>query len=261
MQGVQGVERAAAIDAGVHVALGGAHLQVQHDQPAQPDGDRRRVLVDHPRVEDDRAVGAALVGAHPVRDGLAAGLLLALHEHAHVDRQGARRRLRARDVQQRQEVALVVGRAARVDAPVAHIGLEGRRRPRRRVADGLHVVVAVDEHRRRALARRAQLADGQRVAVGRHDAPLAARGATRCTTHAAARSRSAGSPPPVEIDGIRSQSRRSSSRRWSMRGTLDNAAWIPAAGGNTFAQRWAPRVTTSHAGGAVFGCTRDRNSA
>ena len=115
VQGVQGVERAAAVDAGVQVALGGAHLQVRHDEPAQPDGDRRRVLVDHPGVEDDRAVRAALVGAHPVRHGLAAGLLLALHEHAHVDRQRARRRLRARDVQQRQEVALVVGRAARVD--------------------------------------------------------------------------------------------------------------------------------------------------
>ena len=87
------------------------------------------------------------------------------------------RRLLAGDVQQRQEVALVVGRAARVDAPVADVGREGRGGPRVEVADGLNVVVAVDEDGRRALARGLQLAHGQRVALGGHDARLAADGA------------------------------------------------------------------------------------
>src|SRR4051794_31392891 len=39
---------------------------------------------------------------------------------------------------------------------------------------------------------------------------------TRSSTHSAARLMSAGSPPPVEIDGIRSQSRRSSRRASAM---------------------------------------------
>ena len=44
-------------------------------------------LVHHAGVEDDRAVGAALVGLEPVERVVAADLLLALDEHAHVHRQ------------------------------------------------------------------------------------------------------------------------------------------------------------------------------
>ena len=173
VQRVQGVEGAAAVDAGVQVALGGAHLRCSMTSPRSPmviAGVRSSTIPESKTIAQSAPRSSARTQC---ATAVAAGLLLALHEHAHVDRQGARRGLRARDVQQRQEVALVVGRAARVDAAIAHVGLEGRRRPCRRVADRLHVVVAVDQHRRRVLARGAQLADRQRVALGRHHAPLA----------------------------------------------------------------------------------------
>jgi hypothetical protein len=175
VHGVQRVERAATVDAGVQVAPGRAHEEVELDDPAQADGDRRRPLVDHPRVEDDRAVGPALVGAHPVGHRCAAGLLLALDQHADVHRERAGGGELARDVQQRQEVALVVGGAARVHAPVAHVGLEWRRDPGAGVAGRLHVVVAVDEHRRCVGARGAQLTDGEWVARRAHDPRVATR--------------------------------------------------------------------------------------
>ena len=72
---------------------------------------------------------------------------------------------RAGDVQQRQEVALVVGGAAREDAPVAHRGLERRRRPRLERARRLHVVMAVDQDRGGVLAGGSQLAHGERMPV------------------------------------------------------------------------------------------------
>ena len=165
VQHVQRVEHAAAVHAGVQVADAGAHLDLRHRHPAQPDGDRGRLRVDHAGVEDDRGVGAALVGADPLGDALRARLLLALDDDAHVDRQLALARQRAGGVQQRPEVALVVGRAARVQAAVADLGLERRRGPLAEVADALDVVVAVDQDRRRVGRRRAQVADRERVAV------------------------------------------------------------------------------------------------
>ena len=78
----------------------------------------------------------------------------------------------------------------------------------RLVAGVLHVVVAVDQHRRRVLARRAQLADHQRRAAGRVD-QLARRRRPRGrarSAHSAASRSAASLRAPAEIDGIRSQS-------------------------------------------------------
>ena len=49
-----------------------------------------------------------------------------------------------------EDLALVVGRAARVNLAVAHRRLERRRRPEIQRVDRLHVVVAVEEDRRLA---------------------------------------------------------------------------------------------------------------
>jgi hypothetical protein len=67
-------------------------------------------------------------------------------------------------VQERQEVALVVARAAGVQAAVADRGIERIRRPERARIRRLHVVVAVDQHRGRIGPARAQLAGAKRVA-------------------------------------------------------------------------------------------------
>jgi hypothetical protein len=118
----------------------GAHQEVQHDQPAQPDGDRRRVLVDHPESKTitqspprSSARTQCATASPPVSSSPSTSTRTLTGSAPACG-------LRARDVQQRQEVALVVGRAARVDAPVAHVGLEraasstppGRRRTARR---------------------------------------------------------------------------------------------------------------------------------
>ena len=167
VQRVEGVQRRAAVEAGVHGPLAGADLQAREHRPARPDRQRGRVGIEHLGVEGDHAVGAALVRRHPAVDVVGAGLLRALDQHPHVDRQLAGVGHGARDVQQRQEVALVVAGAAGVQPAVADVGLERRRRPRRLVAGVLDVVVAVDQHGRRALVTRAQLADHQRRAAGR----------------------------------------------------------------------------------------------
>ena len=96
---------------------------------AHGDVERGVRLVDHAAVEHDRAVGAALVLVDVAQHVRAADLLLALQHDAHVHRQLAGARELARDVQERQEVALVVARAARVQAAVAHDGLERVARP------------------------------------------------------------------------------------------------------------------------------------
>ena len=49
-----------------------------------------------------------------------------------------------------EDLPLVVGRPARVNLPLAHRRLERRRFPQVERVDGLHVVVAVEEDRRRA---------------------------------------------------------------------------------------------------------------
>ena len=107
---VEGVQRGAAVDARMRDPLAGADLELGEHDPARGGRDRGRLGVEHPGVEDDRAVGAALVGEHPLVDVVGAGLLGALDEHAHVHGQLARVGHLARDVQQREEVALVVGR-------------------------------------------------------------------------------------------------------------------------------------------------------
>ena len=175
-QRVGRVEHRAAVEARVQVALGGAHLHRRLHEAARRQRDRGRALVDHQRVEHDRAVGVVLAGPEPLQHRGAADLLLALDQEAHVHGQLARPGKLARHVQQRQEVALVVGRAARVDAPVALGRLERRALPQLQRAGCLNVVVAVGEHGGRAGARRAQLADGHRVAAVHADGLRAAAG-------------------------------------------------------------------------------------
>ena len=77
-----------------------------------------------------------------------ARLLLALDEHRHADGRVAvvcpeRRQMRC-------DACLVVGGAAAVQPAVALGRLERRRRPLAAITLGLHVVVGVQQHRRRA---------------------------------------------------------------------------------------------------------------
>ena len=96
---------------------------------------------------------------------LGARFLLALDDHADVDRQlaGARHARTPRTAAARSCPCRRRRRARRAGrrAPRARTAA----RSRREVADALHVVVAVDEDRRRVLPRGAEVADDERVAV------------------------------------------------------------------------------------------------
>ena len=99
--------------------------------------------------------------------GVGADLLLALDEHRDADRQVV-----AVDAQRAEvggDAGLVVGRAAGVE-PVAALGrLERRAVPVGVVVLGLHVVVGVEQHRRRALGAGLVGDHGGRAAVGGDD--------------------------------------------------------------------------------------------
>ena len=162
---VKGIENAAAVATRVEVALAGSHLDLHHHAAAQPDDNRGSQLVSRPGIEDERAVGPALVRGEPAAHSLAGGLLLTLDQHAHVHRQCPGAGELAGNMEQRQEVALVIRRAASVDPAIAHVRLEGWRGPGGLVAHGLHVVVAVDEDGWRFVVPAAEFADRKRVAT------------------------------------------------------------------------------------------------
>ena len=81
----------------------------------------------------------------------AADFLFALEDDLDVHRQPAvLLQVRFDRLEVHEDLALVVGGAARVDLAVAHGRLERRRLPQIERVDRLHVVVAVEENRRRA---------------------------------------------------------------------------------------------------------------
>ena len=97
------------------------------------------------------AVELVLVLAHELVEVLAADFLLALDEDLDVDRQRPGLLQPGLDgLEVHEDLALVVGRAARVDLAVAHRRLKRRRLPQVHRVDRLHVVVPVEQHRRRA---------------------------------------------------------------------------------------------------------------
>ena len=204
---------------GVQVALAGAHLDLRHRHAAQADGDRRASARRPCRCRRRSRSRRRARRPDPLRPRpRCPPPPRPRTSDAHVHGQRALARERAGHVQQRQEVALVVGGAARVDAAVADVGLERRRRPGALVADALHVVVAVDQDRGRVGRARAQLAHGQRVAAADLDELGGAAGAHDALGRPLGRAaRSAGSPPPVEIEGMRSQSTSRSTRSFMAR--------------------------------------------
>jgi len=102
------------------------------------------------------------------REMLAPDLLLPLGQHDDVHWEGAARgevRLERGDVQ--PELAFVVDAAARVDVAIADRGLERGRGPELERLRRLHVVMPVDEDRRRARRRLSPLCEHHRMSRGR----------------------------------------------------------------------------------------------
>ena len=105
---------------------------------------------------------------HPLADVVGAGLLGALDQHAHVDRQLAGRRpARTRRAAAEGSCPCRRSRRGRRGGRRGSVGSNGGEVHVVEVARVLDVVVAVDHHRRRVLAGDAQLADDQRRAARR----------------------------------------------------------------------------------------------
>ena len=166
-QRVRRVQRRVAEHAGVKVARAASNLQLERHHAARPRAHRRHAAALHRRVEDDARVGAALVVREELDDRLPADLLLAVARDPQMNGQRTFRGEERRALQQRPELALVVGDAARVDPLVANRRLERLAVPELERRRRLHVEVAVDEDRRRVAVarRRGNVADDERLRV------------------------------------------------------------------------------------------------
>ena len=133
----------------MQVALARPHLDVEADEAAGRELDRRDVAPEHPAVEDHGRVGAALVLCNPVGDRVAADLLLAVEGDAEVDGERTGLDEALRRAEHEPELALVVGDAAAVRPLAADIELERVGLPELEWRGRLDVEVVVDEHCRR----------------------------------------------------------------------------------------------------------------
>ena len=116
----------------VQVGVAAAQIDLEIHEAAKAVADRRHAAREHRRVGDDDDVGAqiVLVRADEVVEMLAADFLLALEHELHVHRQAAvLLQVRLDRLEVHEHLALVVGRAARVDLAVADGRLERRRLP------------------------------------------------------------------------------------------------------------------------------------
>src|ERR1700733_1210262 len=166
---MQGIQNAAAVDAGVEVALSRPNGHTHHHHAAKPDGDGGRLRIGHAGVEPTCRIRAGRIPAHPFGYGAPADLLFSLDEHPNVHGKLTSAGHGTGHMQQRQEVALVVAGAPAVEPAVTQSWLEGWRVPQLSRAGPLNVVVAVDEDGWGVRSARPQLAHGQRVGIAEAD--------------------------------------------------------------------------------------------
>ena len=191
-QRVDRVQRRVPVHPRVQIARAGLDRQVERDEPSRAGAELRNVAALHPAVEDHAHVGPTLVGVDPVDDRRAADLLLAVRGDADVHGQRAFVREVDRGSQDRIELTLVVGDAAREEPVVLDRRLEGVAVPEVDRRRRLHVEVAVHEHRRR-VAR-------DRSTPGSRRSPSAARPSRRARPRRPWRSGRGRAPirPPAE---------------------------------------------------------------
>ena len=167
-QSDEGIGRRAAVHAGVQIGFCAAHFHFGVDHAAQADAERGQAGRKELGVADQREVGCQVggLGGDVGSDAFAANFFLAFKQHADVDGQLAgcgQQRLERLNL--RPDLAFVIDRAAGVEIAVALGWLKGRRVPLVQRLGRLHIVVAVNEHRR--LARRIEpVGIDERVAGG-----------------------------------------------------------------------------------------------
>jgi hypothetical protein len=175
---VDRVQRGVSEQPRVQVASSRPDRDAEPDHAARADEERGHAAPLEARVEDDARVRAPVVGRDPVDDRVAADLLLAVAGDPDVHRKRTLRAEQRGGLQQRIELALVVGDAARVEPLAADRGLERRALPELERRRRLDVEVPVDENRRRPVgaAGGPQLADDERTFAVGNEVGLTARG-------------------------------------------------------------------------------------
>ena len=186
-----------------------------------------------------------------------AGLLLALDEDRDADGQAARVRAQRGDVG--HDAGLVVGGAATVEAPVALGRLERRRVPVGVVAGGLHVVVGVERHRRRALGPVDVADDGRPPALDDDlDVQPLARAAARPPPRRCAPPGS-GRSDEAETLGMRTSASRSARTCGMRSATRSRICWIwSGVRASSVTGRPYPRPRTVHEPDAAYAIRRRR---
>ena len=178
-QHAQRIESRAAINPRMQIARRTSDGDLGESKPAQEGGDGGRLRVPLPGVADQRDVRLELIAMRRQEgsETRAAGLFLALDQHADIDRKLAMRLdPGSRRLDEGHQLAFVVGGAARDDdLAIARIldqaRIERRRGPFIQRIRRLHVVMAVKQHMRaRALGgRRAPMRDHHRLAQSGFD--------------------------------------------------------------------------------------------
>jgi hypothetical protein len=164
----RGVGDRAAERPRVEVGPGSLDVDLHVAETAQPIAERRNAGGEHRAVgdHDDVAREALPVFFDERLEVLGADLLLALQEHLHVARKpAADREMRLPGLPVREHLSLVVGGSAGEDAPVTDRRFKGGSRPQLDRVHGLHVVMPIEEHRRR-LRRVEPLGVDDRVPIG-----------------------------------------------------------------------------------------------
>ena len=145
------IRRRSPIHPRVQIRRRAPRLKLRIDHPAQPNAQRRQIRRKHLRIRNQRSIGLQLVSmlAHERGNPLASNLFLALDNHPHIHRQlpiGLHHRLQR--LHMHPHLSLVVHRTARINIPVALLGLKRRRLPLLQRLRRLHIVVPIEQHRR-----------------------------------------------------------------------------------------------------------------
>ena len=168
-----GIHHRTAVHPGVQVAAGTTHgdLKVrQTTQRRQNAGNARR---EHGGVRDHNGIAGEprFLAFEELLEVFAPDFLLAFGQHDHVHRQRpAHREMRLERLDVQIQLSLVVNRSTRIDAAVAHRGLERRRGPQFEGLGRLHVIVSVHEQRGRIGTGPAPFPDHDGVSRRRFDA-------------------------------------------------------------------------------------------
>src|SRR5438477_909349 len=149
---MQRVRDRAAVASRVQVAAGAFEAEFERGHAAAADGDRGFVVPPHRAVGRQNGIRLQQLRARGEErlEVAAADLLLAFEEELDVEREGAACREEGlRDLDGDDHRSLVVGYPAPVETPVAQLRAERIAQPALEGIGRLHVVMAVDEDRRR----------------------------------------------------------------------------------------------------------------